>query len=415
MSRLLPWVLATALLLITFGVLAVPPTAALSSEPALLTEAHHVIPNAPLACDPDGIQASGALYRICMPPIWNNHLVVYAHGYVTPTAPLSIPSEANQIAQVANLLGYAVATTSYSTNGLAVVQGKADVIDLVNIFTTQKGAPSRVYLVGASEGGIITALAIEQRPDVFDGGLALCGPYGDFRDQVDYWGDFRLIFDYFFPGLLPGSPISVPQSLMDNWGSYSVTVTQAIENPANASLVNQLLNVTHAPTDTAVPGTAVSTTLSILWYNVFATNDGIAKLGGLPFNNQNPYRAYSGSQNDGQLNQGVPRFSADPAALSEIAAKYETTGQLTVPLVTMHTTGDPIIPYWHAARYRGKTILADNIALHEHIEVVRYGHCNFRTIEEVLPAFNKLVEMVNNPPAYRPVRRVFLPVITDAP
>jgi len=366
-------------------------------------------------CDPDGTQASGALYRICMPfaPfVWNGGLVVYAHGYVTPTAPLSIPAEADQVALLAIPQGYAFATTSYRTNGLAVVEGIADLVDLVNIFKTQKGAPNKVYLVGVSEGGLITTLAVEQNPDVFSGGLAMCGPYGDFREQINYFGDFRVVFDYFFPELLPGSPISIPVSLTDNWSSYSLTVTQVIENPANSGLVDQLFSVTHAPYDAATPSTKTETTLDLLWYNVFATNDALVKLGGQPFDNQS--RLYAGSADDVLLNQGVQRFGADQAALNEVDAQYQATGVLTVPLVTLHTTGDPIIPYWHVARYIGKTIAADNIALQQHNRVERYGHCNF-TQTETLNAFSQLVSLVNNPPAYQPVRRLFLPMVTGAP
>jgi hypothetical protein len=44
--------------------------------------------------------------------------------------------------------------------------------------------------------------------------------------------------------------------------------------------------------------------------------------------------------------RGVQRFDADPAALLEIGRYYETSGELKVPLVTLHTSGDPIVPYW---------------------------------------------------------------------
>ena len=32
----------------------------------------------------------------------------------------------------------------------------------------------------------------------------MCGPVGDFAYQVDHIGDFRAVFDYFFPGLMAG-------------------------------------------------------------------------------------------------------------------------------------------------------------------------------------------------------------------
>ena len=85
-----------------------------------------------------------------------------------------------------------------------------------------------------------------------------------------------------------------------------------------------------------------------------------------------------------------------------------------MPLVTLHTTGAPLVPYWHAILYRSKTMHADNLALHEHLTAERYGHCNFEAAE-VLDAFNRLVDMVTNPPPYRPVNRSFLPLVTRAP
>lgn len=412
----------TLVALILLTIASVNPVMASGNLPVLQGETSERVPTASQACDPDGLQESGAVYRICMPTVipWNGDLVVYAHGYVSPTEPvgiaedwMTVPGTSMTIDQVANSMGYAFATTSYSTNGLAVLEGIADLVDLVDIFTAEKGEPDKVYLIGGSEGGLITALAVERYPGVFDGGLAMCGPYGDFGHQINHFGDFRVVFDYFFPGLMPGSPIDVPDWLMEQWDTYyETTIKPEIEDPANASLVQQLLNVTNTPYDAQDPSTKEDTIRGLLWYNAFATNDGTDRLGGQPFDNQN--RMYTGSDDDVQLNQGVQRFSADRAALDEIAANYQTTGKLSVPLVTLHTTGDPVVPYRHATIYRGKTIAADNIALHDHFEAERYGHCSF-TFTEFLAAFSRLVDMVNNPPPYQPVHRVFLPAIMNAP
>lgn len=364
-------------------------------------------PDTPVACT-TGTQASGALYQICTPAAWNQELAVYAHGYVSAAEPLHLPPEAGQIQPVVNLMGYAFATTSYSTNGLAVKQGVADLLDLVDIFATQEMTPTQVYLIGASEGGVITTLSIEGYPQVYSGGLAMCGPIGDFAGQVDHFGDFRVVFDYFFPDLLPGTPISIPQTLTDNWATYALSVTQTVEDPANASLVDQLLAVTGAAYDPQAPSTKSATIEKILWYNVFATNDAQAKLGGQPFDNQE--RVYAGSLDDAALNAGAARFSAAPAALQEITTHYQTSGELSIPLITMHTTGDPVVPYWHLPRYRGKTIRADNMALNVAITVERYGHCLF-TPDEILAAFNQLVNLVKNPPPYQPARWIYLPML----
>jgi len=177
-------------------------------------------------CDPDGLQESGSIYRICMPDtFYNGRLVIWAHGFQDAGTPVSIPEDQLCFADIClpdllTSLGFAFATNSYSKTGLAVRQGMDDIRDLVNIFTAQKGAPERVYLTGASEGGIITALLAEQYPDVFAAGTAACGPIGSFRYQIDYFGDARVTFEYFWPGLIPGNPLHPSPGLIDGWSDY---------------------------------------------------------------------------------------------------------------------------------------------------------------------------------------------------
>ena len=45
------------------------------------------------ACDPDGVQASGSIYRICMPPAgtYNGRLIIWAHGFQDAGTPVGIP------------------------------------------------------------------------------------------------------------------------------------------------------------------------------------------------------------------------------------------------------------------------------------------------------------------------------------
>jgi hypothetical protein len=60
-------------------------------------------------------------------------------------------------------------------------------------------------------------------------------------------------------------------------------------------------------------------------------------------------------------------------------------------LVTIHTTGDPIVPVWHQSMYQAKTSRSSaSSLLHSPSTISRYGHCSF-TAEEVLGAFALLV------------------------
>ena len=350
------------------------------------------------ACDPDGTQTSGAIYRICMPDPgrWNGRLVIWAHGYVAFNEPVAIPEDQLRLPDGTSLpdlvtsLGYAFATTSYSVNGLAVRQGLADVVDLVSIFNWSKGRASRVYLVGASEGGLITTLGVERHPNVFSGGLAACGPIGSFPLQVNYLGDFRVVFDYFYPGLLPGHPTRIPPDLIDHFDVlYATVIRPVIFAPANLSKTLQLIRVAQLPTDASnFWGTAEMSIRDALWYNVFATNDAREKLGGQPFDNTR--RLYLGSRNDFLLNLFVRRVRAEPAAIAEMVNNYDTRGRLSRPLVTLHTLRDQQVPAWHETLYIAKAIASGSLGRLIPIPVDRYGHCNF-TPAEVLVAFGALV------------------------
>jgi len=360
-----------------------------------------------------GTQESGAEYLICVPSGWGagDDLLVYAHGYMAPGREVEIPEDQMVIdgvsitQTVTSLLGHAFATTSYYTNGLAVRPAISDLMDLVNIFAMETGTPNWVYLVGVSEGGLIAALSVEEHPEIYDGGLAMCGPYGDFQGQINHFGDFRVVFDYFFPGLMSGSAITIAESLVEDWesGTLTVTIQNEVEAQENMTKVNQLLQVTGVSPYGYDPPTSTESIMRLLWYNVYATEDGKEKLGGQPFDNQD--RVYEGSLDDEALNAGVERFSADPEALGAISETYQTTGNLGIaPLVTLHTTGDPVVPYWHATQYTSKTFQTGRNGLHTNREVMRHGHCAFEA-GEILSAFYELVGMVSNR------KWLFLPVI----
>ena len=347
-----------------------------------------------LATCEEGTQPSGALYQICVPDLlpWNGDLVLYAHGYAPVTSPLALSSETDLLRQFITATGSAFAASSFRVNGLAVLPAIEDLRELVPLFEQRHGAPRRVLVVGASQGGLITTLAVERFPDEFAGGLAMCAPNGDFAAQVDYFGDFRVVFDHFLPGVVPGSPVEIPQSLIDGFDAFLDDVLlPIIRDPANASALDDVLAVTKAPEDAADPTTREQTITGLIWYSVFATNDARQILGGQPFENID--RSYSGSSQDETLNALVARFAAEASSRDEIEASYQSTGRLSRPLVTLHTTGDEIVPCSHMGRYTEKVDAAGSAANHAAIGVERYGHCDFDLLE-ILEAYGRLLALL---------------------
>ena len=342
----------------------------------------------PVAGCTDGT-AQGALTRVCFPADWNGDLIVYAHGYVEPQAPLAVPENelgGTPVEDLVNALGYAYATTSYRGNGLIADVAVDDVIEVVDLVQrTVRPDPARVYVVGVSEGGLVATLAAEQEPERFTGALAACGPIGDFARQIDHLNDVRVVFDYLFPDVLPGSAGDPPAELVEGWTStYAPAVIAAIE--ADPGLGAELADVTGIPDEGIDTATLAGTVVALLRYNVLGSADAQARLGGQPYDNAD--RVYVGSDDDEALNAGVERISADADARAALE-RFETTGDPGVTLSILHTTGDPIVPFFHPPLYEEKAVAAGAAGRLARRDVDRFGHCAF-TSTEILAAFGEL-------------------------
>jgi len=343
---------------------------------------------------------------ICIPPNWNGRLVIYAHGFVAPQAPLELPSDELTLSDgtfVPNLFlsqRFAFATSSFHKNGVAIEQGAEDLNKLLQHFKSVVSPRSlqKVFITGASEGGLIALLLLERFPGRYDAGLALCAPVGGAPDLIRYAYDFRVVFDYFFPivfrfppnqpGEKPFGAVDVPQNAFLFWESVSVPrVIAALTGDPQATA--QLLNVTQAPIDLADPTSAITTALSLLFYSIFGANDQIATAGGIPYDNRST--TYVGSTNDAALNNEVERVETDGRARAYARRFYQPIGNLHAPLVTLHNTADPVVPFQHEVNYSTLVAQKSKSAFLSVIPVPRYGHCNF-TSQEVIQAFALMVQ-----------------------
>jgi poly(3-hydroxybutyrate) depolymerase len=337
----------------------------------------------------------GAHTKICVPPGWNGQLVVFAHGYVPDVPgvyPLgfydTLPDGAN-LATLVQGLGFAYATTSYRQNGLAILEGVDDVRALVALFESRYGKPLRSFLTGASEGALVATLLVERFPTLFTGAYATCGPIGSFKYEIEYLTDFRVLFDYFFPGVFEGDATHVTDGDQVGWLRRDLENTQLrirallAREPKRAL---ELLRTAKAAYDPRNLSTIATTTLNLLQYNVLGATDLQQKLGGNPYDNR--LRWYFGSSNDLRLNLRVRRYTADVAAALALRP-YETAGNLRVPMVTLHTTADEIAPFTHEALYLLKARPAGRGRIIP-LPVLRYGHCAF-TVNELLTGLGVLV------------------------
>jgi pimeloyl-ACP methyl ester carboxylesterase len=340
----------------------------------------------------DQDDSSHQLILTCLPKNWNGYLVVYAHGYVSPQLDLALPVEelgqgtlpdGQSIIDVLMSLGFAFATSSYHKNGYAIEQASPDINALVHHFESNVApAPAeKVFITGGSEGGLLTTMLVEKYPEIYDGGLAMCGPIGGAPYQIDYVGDFRVVFDYFYPNVFDFGAADVPLEAYKDWEEvYAPAVRSAILGSTVKRA--QLFNVTQAPWVPWEADTAVTTAQTLLRYSVVGTNDLKVLAGGeMPYNNDG--RKYKGSLNDRRLNKKVERVYGDTDYLYEY---YQTTGDLQRPLVTLHTLLDGAVPFRHELIYFDRVNKKGRSEYLTILPVVRYGHCTFEPAE-VLGAF----------------------------
>jgi len=338
------------------------------------------------------------LILTCLPDNFNGTLIVYAHGYVYPQVEEpSLPLEEigpDNLGVISLLVesGFGFATTSYSVNGYAVQQAEEDLIALVNYFKDLVKPPEllgKVLLVGASEGGLITTMMLEQHPDLFDGGLAMCGPIGGMPYQLNYIGDFKVIFDYFFPSVFDFGMADVPEGACANWETvYVPAIWEKIQSHPLRTL--RLFGITDAAFDLFDATSFAETAETVLRYSTCGTNDLIDKAGGMPYDNQSTW--YDASW---LLNRHVERVPGDQSAQDYVSLHYQTTGELNNPLVTLHNLCDPAVPYRHEDIYKqlvSQKSKSGNLTVWP---VLGYGHCSFKPWQ-VLGAFYILLNQVNN-------------------
>jgi pimeloyl-ACP methyl ester carboxylesterase len=345
-----------------------------------------------------GETGPGSKYALYMPHRWNGDVVYYGHGIIVPGSPVALPVN-DSIAQVRDSLGargYAVAYSSFSETGWAVKDGAQRTHQLRGIFTSQYGKPARSYLAGHSMGGLIAQRLAEQFPDQYDGTLALCAPLAGGVAEINYLANVRVLFDHFYGGVLPGDALNVPDGL-DLTADVRVPVTAAI----TASPFGMLAIASTRQTPLAgINGAEWATSLAYaLSYNVVGTADMLDRTHGHSFfdNSATTYAPGAAPLLPPFLltpmlagaNLNADRFTATPEAREYLERHYTPTGRLARPTVTLHTTRDPLVPFFHEGAFANAVSAAGASDLLVQRAVTGFGHCAFK-VNDVMSAFDGL-------------------------
>ena len=111
---------------------------------------------------------------------------------------------------------------------------------------------------------------------------------GDFPFQINYFGNARVTFEYFFPGVLPKLECRGGQEQVQSWEDYYFKhlVKPTIFNPFNRAKLDQWVRVAKLPFDPDNYLESVEESArDVLGYSMVNLNDAVEVLGGFPFDN----------------------------------------------------------------------------------------------------------------------------------
>ena len=277
---------------------------------------------------------------------------------------------------------------------------------LGKIFASKYGKPRRTFLVGHSLGALVDREAGRDLSRASTrGAMPMCGPLGGALAEIQYAGDRACIFDYYFPGVLPGSPFDIPPG---------TTYLTPYDPGGPTPLFLQVYAALAAdPQSTFAWAVAAGlpfanatelgySALYVVGFNLRYTNDLVDRVNGkIPYDNTKTQYAVQVADDQTNaylsflLNQGVARFASDPAAIDYYQRNYEPSGQIGIPVLTIHTMRDPAIPVWHEQLFAEKVAAAGRSSFLRRRTVDAWGHCAIPTAT-IVAGFTELVGWVNS-------------------
>jgi pimeloyl-ACP methyl ester carboxylesterase len=370
-----------------------------------------------------GALSDGATYELqCPAGGWNGTLFLFSHGYVVPGA-ANPAADASDPVTAAWLLsnGYALAGSSYATTGWSVQQAIPDQAATVTAFGRDYRAPRHTVAWGESLGGMITAGLVQDYPRLFSAALPACGVLSG---GVATWNtalDAELAFQQLIAPKVQVTNITNPTANLTAAETALAAAQQTPQGRARLALVSAMGDTpgwfTPGSPEPAATDYAAQEANQFEWasevtfpfiFDFRAELEGRA--GGNPsWTTGVNFATELAKSTDGRevkalytaagLSLGTdlrtlndaPRISANPASVRYLADNIAYTGRISVPVLTMHTTGDGLVVPENEQAYRQAVDQAGDASLLRQVFVDRAGHCAF-TPAEFITAIGVLLD-----------------------
>jgi pimeloyl-ACP methyl ester carboxylesterase len=264
-------------------------------------------------------------------------------------------------------------------------------------------------MTGASMGGHVTAVSIEKYQTFYDGALPVCGVVGDF-ELFDFFLDFNVAAQQIGLGTsqFPVDPaypvVTAPQikanleAVPGGWPLVLNAEGQGFKQLVELRSGGDRPNFDEAwffwnsfpEFGSGIPGNFL--------FDLGATDGTLPGHPGVMVDNSDViYQtdldpALSSSEQE--LNANIVRVHADPAARRS-HANPAVTGNISVPVLTMHNLGDLFVPFHNEIAYAEDVAGRGNSHLLVQRAIRGVGHCGFTTLEYET-AFADLISWVED-------------------
>jgi dienelactone hydrolase len=325
---------------------------------------------------------NGAAYEIVLPQNWNGTLLLYSHGYRSayPTPPEFEPVDSSaepapgwasgnkSVGEKLLSQGYALAGSAYAANGWAVTEGVTAGQDLIAFFTENFAEPKSVLAWGDSLGGLITA-NLAEIPDLLDGAAPFCGVLAGPNLNFDLAVDVTLAAKL---TVLPELPLDLPGGYEDSVRALEPSLRTLLEiaedeKDPRAGVLLAIGAMAEAPDQTrtfdgATPSSRLSAVIegivTAITFGTLARFEFDQRVGGsaaasdpttfLDRIDQGELaqieREFPGTAQaiESAWSTGAP-VEADPAARAAAVELGTPSGEIQVPVLSIHTAADPLV------------------------------------------------------------------------
>lgn len=391
------------LLLVAFGMVACLAIAGSAFAQAGITTSTGTLPD-------------GATYLIEVPANWNGTLFLYSHGYVVPGSKnpaQDVGDPATRAFMLAS--GFALAGSSYATTGWAIHEALPDQIAVLDVFTKTFRKPARTIAWGHSLGGMITAGLIQRYPERFDAALPMCGVLSG---GVATWNTALDAAFAFKTLVAPGSGLQVvhitnPLGNLQIAEAANLAAQTTPQGRARSALVAALGDTPGwfaplSPEPAATDFTAQQANQFLWAQNVdfpfafaFRAELEARALGNPSWNTGVDYvRQFERSadadevralyaaagldlEKDLETLNEAPRISADPDATEYLERNIIYNGEIHIPVLTLHTTGDGLVVVENESAYKSVVQDEGDQRFLRRAFVSRAGHCTFTPAETI--------------------------------